>query len=148
MTEKYSHLTAGLALALLALPSAACDWEIASDKIDPMTDDRVCIISSESAQMAFGVRGETITFLTQSAYDSRDSLTVRIDENEAILIGEHRQTSMYRDNARRAMAEIKAGSRLRVSYRDYPNSRAGDAPICRLPELIASCQEPPTPPAN
>lgn len=129
------------AAALLCGQALACDWKVISDEVDPMNDERVCIISSQQAQIALAVRGREVTFLTRSAY-TRDSLQVRIDENEAIWLGETKRTTEHRDNARRALAEIRAGSRIRTSYRDYPESRSGDAPICTLPALIDSCAAP------
>lgn len=139
MGAKFSQVVAGI-LLVAAAPASSCDWEIASDKVDPMTDERVCIISSESAKIALAVKGDVVMFLTTSAYSSRDGLQVRVDENKAIYLGEKdRTTSAYNDNARRALAEIRAGERLRTSFRDYPSSQEGDAPICTLPELIDSC---------
>lgn len=127
-------------IALTALPASACDWQIISDKIDPMTDDRVCIIMSGTAKIGVAVRGEDVTFLTGSAYKSgRDGLTVRIDDNEAIRLGEYRSTTAFRDNARLALQAIRSGTRLRTQYLDYPSSKNGDAPICTLPTLIDSC---------
>ena len=145
--EKASHPALCLFFAVLAVPAQACDWKIASDKVDPMTDERVCLIRSDAAKLAVGVRGESVTFVTGSAYKNRDGLTLRIDDNEAIFVGEHRRSTGSRDNARRALSEIRAGQRLRVSFDDYPAEQSGDAPICTLPELIRACQEPPAEPA-
>ena len=135
-------LAAGLALA--TSPAMACDWQIARDEISPMDDARTCMIYSEAANLGVSVRGQNVTFLTGSAYrDGRDALQVRIDENEAIGLGRRdRSTGSYEDGARRALAEIRSGQRLRVSYLDYPSARQGDAPICTLPQLIDSCLSP------
>jgi hypothetical protein len=124
---------------LVAFPAVACDWKVASDEVDPMTDERTCIIRSDSAKIAIGVRGESLTFLTGSAY-TEDGLEIRVDDNKAIYIGEERSTSRFRDNARRAFSEIRQGDRLRTTYLDYPEHQRGDAPICNLPQLIESCQ--------
>lgn len=117
-----------------------CDWKVISDRIDPMSDQRTCIIRSESARIAIAVRGSNITFLTSSAYrHGNDGLMVRIDENPAIFIGENRSTAGFEDRARRALDEIMVGSRIRTSFRDYPASQEGSAPICTLPSLIEAC---------
>lgn len=131
----------GLALLLFsaAAPAQECDWKV-SEKIDPMTDKKTCIIASMSAKIGVSVRGEQVIFVTPSAYKGgRDGLELRIDDNQAIWIGEHSTTDGFRDNARRALAEIRAGKRLRTSFRDYPRSQEGDAAICTLPQMIDSC---------
>lgn len=128
-----------LSLLLLATPAVACDWTL-TDRVDPMTDERVCIIRSEAAKLSLAVRGDVVTFLPLSAF-SDAQLMVRVDDREAILISERSMsTNTYADDARRALAEIQSGQRLRVSFRDYPNDQAGDAPICTLPSLIESCR--------
>lgn len=127
-------------LSLAATPALACDWQIISDKIDPMTHDRVCIIMSGTAKIGLSVRGNDVIFLTGSAYkNGRDGLTVRIDDNEAVRLGEYRSTTAFRDNARTALQQIRSGRRLRTQYLDYPSSKNGDTPICTLPALIDSC---------
>lgn len=132
-------MRAMLSLILLASPAAACDWAL-TERVDPMTDERVCIIRSEAAQLSLGVRGDVVTFLPLSAF-SRPFLTIRVDDREAIQLSDRfMSTNTYGDDARRALAEIQAGARLRVSFKDHPTDRAGDAPICTLPELIASCR--------
>ena len=131
-------------LALATSPAMACDWKIARDEISPMDDARTCMIYSEAANLGVSVRGQSVTFLTGSAYrDGRDALQVRIDDNEAIRLGRRaRSTSDYDDGARRALSEIRGGQRLRVAYLDYPSPQQGDAPICTLPQLIDSCLSP------
>lgn len=131
-----------LAVALLSSPAFACDWTL-SEEVDPMTDERVCIITSASAKMGIGVVGEKVTFLTGSPY-TEDYLQVRVDDREAVQMYEDsKSTGAFKDNARRALAEIQTGKRLRTAYKDYPDHVTGDAPICNLPELIKSCQSPP-----
>ena len=118
----------------------ACDWHIASDVIDSMTDERKCLIVSKAGQIGVGVRGGDVTFVTSSAYRSpRDSLTLRVDDNPAIALGENISTASFGDNARRALEEIRHGARLRTRFSDYPRNREGDVAICNLPDLIASC---------
>lgn len=133
-----------LVAVLVASPAGACDWKIASDEISPMDDARTCIITSRAANLAFAVRGTNVTFLTGSAYrDGRDALQVRIDDNEAVVFTRRGySTGNYDDAARQALAQIRTGTRLRVSYLDYPSSQQGDAPICTLPQLIDSCLTP------
>ena len=129
-------------LLLLSSPAYACDWYVMSDKIDPMTDDRVCTIRSPAANLALSVRAGRVTFATGSAYGPRDGLSVRVDDYPQILLGERsRSTDAHGDNARMALHQIVSGSRLRVSYLDYPNNKTGDAPICTLPALLASCAQ-------
>jgi hypothetical protein len=135
-------MRAAALLLLVVSPAYACDWQVISDRKDSMTDQRVCVIQSKSAHLAIGVRGQTVSFVTGSAYRSRDGLQVRIDENAPILIGERaRFTDSFESDARDALAQIRAGQRLRVKYLDYPAGAVeGDAPICNLPALIDSCR--------
>lgn len=141
MDRKLGGLIAGVMLAGTA-GAQDCDWRIASDRADPMTDARTCIIASKSAKIAVSVRGDDISFLTTSAYSgNRDGLTVRIDENDAIYLGNDRSTRGFGDEPRQAISQIRSGKRIRTSYRDYPDSQEGDAPICTLPELIDQCSE-------
>lgn len=130
-------------LFLAASPALSCDWTIISDRTDPMTDQRVCLIQSPSAKIAIGVRGQEITLVTTSAYSARDGLQIRVDDGPPILITRKgRSTQAFVPDTRNAIAAIKAGSRIRTSYRDYPHNKEGDAPICSLPSLIQSCLVP------
>lgn len=122
-----------LALLLLAFPAHACDWRITSDRIDPMTDKRECIITSPSAAISLGVLPDRVFFLSRSAYSHLDRLKVRIDDMPALLA---------RDNSRELISQIETGQRIRTHFLDYPYSHSGDAPICELPALIRSCQTP------
>lgn len=141
--EKVSRLSAFAAVALAAgmAGAAECDWKVVSDTVDPINDQRVCIIRSDAAGIALAARDDGITFLTGSAY-SRDYLELRVDENPSIRLGDSRSTKSYGDHARRAVTEIRKGQRLRTSYRDYPSDKAGDAPICNLPALLDACSTP------
>lgn len=131
----------GLLLAAGAANAESCDWKIKADKPDLMTDERMCLIVSDSAHLGFSVQGKTVSFLTGSAYRSgRDGLTVRIDDMEAIRLAEHRSTDAFRDNARRAMEQIRGGTRLRYQFLDHPASKDGEVLICDLPKLIESCK--------
>lgn len=133
-----------LALLLVVSPAAiACDWTVTKE-VDQMTDAQTCQIHSPSARISLFVRGDNITFGTGSAYrNGRDALSLRIDDNKAIILGRSRSTWSHfppdSEPARQAISEIRAGSRLRTSYLDYPESKEGDAAICNLPELIDSC---------
>ena len=139
-------MKAALVLLLVSMPAAAtCDWRISSDRTDPMTDQRVCIISSSAAKIGFGVYPDRVMFLTRSAYAYRDGLQVRIDDAPAIyLTDKARSTDAFEHGARDAYAQILTGKRLRTSYRDYPQAQEGDAEICNLPALIQSCRVRPT----
>lgn len=123
-------------VALLSSP--ACDWTVSS-KVDPMTDKRVCMITSPSARLGVGVRDGQVGFYSGSAY-TYDYLTIRVDDLPAIRLSERsRNTGAYGPDARTVLAQIRSGQRIRVQFRDYPQSVNGDAPICELPKLIQDC---------
>lgn len=129
-----------LAAALATSVTYACDWKIVSDKVDGMTDERRCLISSDSAKIGLVVQGHRVLFVTTSAYKAgRDRLALRIDEQPAILLDPQRDISNQTSPTNTALAQIRAGSRLRTSFADYPENKEGDAPICELPRLIDSC---------
>lgn len=129
-----------LLLLVLSAPAAACDWKV-SERVDPMTDQKVCTITSPSARLGLGVRGDQVTFVSSSKY-RRDFLTIRVDDQEAILLSDRsRSTGAAEDDARRVLAQIRAGSRIRVQYRDVDGQVNGDAAICDLPALIDACTE-------
>ena len=131
-----------LPLLLAASPALACDWKV-TESVDPMTDQRKCMIVSPSAHLGVGVQGDVVTFITSSAYGFRhDGLQLRVDDNPAILLGRHKRTDAYESRARDALAQIRQGQRLRVSYLDLPSSVSGDAAICELPSLIDACLSP------
>jgi len=137
-------MKAALALILAASPAYACDWTL-TESVDPMDDSRKCQISSSAAGISLFVTPDHVTFGTPSAY-RRESLRVRIDDNEAITFGRHRSTGAYfapdAEPAVTALSQIMSGQRIRTVYTDYPKTFEGDAPICNLPELIRSCQTP------
>lgn len=127
------------ALVLALAVSAPGDW-VVRRTVDPVTDKPSCMISSASAKLALAVDAERVLFVTRSAY-TRDGLTIRVDDLEPIVMDYRgRSTAAHKDHARRALEQIKAGSRIRVSFRDYPESQQGHAAIADLPALIASCQ--------
>lgn len=131
-----------LVLLLTVSPAYACDWVIASDRVDPMSDQRTCLVASPSAKMALSVSGSRITFLSPSPYGIHDGLTVRVDDNEPIMLLEKsRHTEAYEDEPRTLFWQLLSGQRVRTRYRDFPAPAAeGDAPICNLMELVRSCQ--------
>lgn len=131
-----------LLLLLAAFPAAACDWAIVSDKVDPMTDQRVCMVMSPSAHLGVAARGDSVSFASSSRY-RYDYLTIRVDDNEPIMLNDrNNNTRAYDSDARDLLAQIKAGKRIRVQYRDVDGQVNGDAQICDLPALIVSCQSP------
>lgn len=128
-----------LALMLMLVASPTGDWTVARS-VDPMTDKPRCLISSPSAKVALAVNPDRVMFVTRSAY-TRDSLTIRVDDEEAITLDiRGRSTDAFKDDARRVLEQISQGKRIRVSFRDYPYSQTGDAPVADLPALIASCR--------
>src|ERR1044072_661851 len=133
--------TALLLAAIIAPAGAmACDWKIVSDKVDSMTDERRCIISSEAAKIAVVAQGKRVFFITTSAYkNGRDRLAIRVDDQPAILLDPQRDISSAGSPTNRAIDQIRAGSRIRTSYSDYPSNKEGDAAICDLPRLMDSC---------
>lgn len=136
-------MKAAILLFLLASPALACDWRISTDRIDPMTDARTCIVRSEAAKIALAVYPDHVTFLSGSAYRYRDGLSIRVDDGAPIsLPDDGRSTNAFVSDARSAYQQILSGSRIRTRYRDYPNYQEGDAEICTLPALIQSCQTP------
>ena len=42
----------------------ACDWKV-TESVDPMTDQRKCMIVSQSAHLGVGVQGDVVTFITK-----------------------------------------------------------------------------------
>lgn len=123
--------------------ASACDWKIASDTVDPMSDERRCLISSTSAKIGIVVAGKRVLFVTTSAYKGgRDHLTLRVDEQPAIILDPQRDISTPTSPTNTALAQIRAGARLRTAYSDYPTNQQGEAAICNLPQLIDSCSAP------
>ena len=134
-------MKAAIMLFLIASPAMACDWHISTDRIDPMTDARMCIVRSDSAKLGIAVYPDHVTFLSGSAYRYHDGLSIRVDDAEPVsLPDDGRSTNAFVDDARTAYGQILAGKRIRTRFRDYPNFQEGDAPICDLPALIRSCQ--------
>lgn len=133
-----------LSISFLA-DAQECDWQVRR-KVDPMTDKERCLIYSSNADIALFVDGESISFVTGSAYSRHggsDGLQVRIDEKAAISISPRgHSTGNFEEDARNALRDILAGTRLRTSYLDYPSSKSGDAQICTLPKLLADCGAP------
>lgn len=129
-------MKAALALLLAVSPAAACDWEKRVET-DPMTDAKLCWIRSESAGIAFVIRGtDRPNVVAASAYPN-PSVTIRIDDLPAIRMGTN---AWQRDKALTdLLPQIRAGSRIRTLVQDYPAFRNGDAPVCTLPELLSSC---------
>lgn len=127
---------------LFASPTLACDWQVVSDRADPMTDQRKCLIVSEAAKLRLSVSGRRVMFLSPSPYGVHDGLTVRVDDHAPIMLLEKsRHTEAYQNEPRRLLQQIMVGERVRTRYRDFPAPAAeGDAPICNLPDLIRSCQ--------
>ena len=131
-------MKAVLVLLLAASPAISCDWKV-SERIDPMTDLRDCTITSASARLGIGVSGDRVQFVSASPYRF-DYLTVRVDDNPAIrLPDDGRSTTAFRPEARELLAQIRAGERIRVQYRDIDGTVNGDAMVCNLPELIDAC---------
>lgn len=131
-------MKAALALILVASPALACDWTKRVET-DPMDDARMCWVSSEAAGLAFYRRGnDRPNVSTDSAYP-RPSITVRIDDNEAVRLGNN---ALDRQRALDALIpQLNAGTRIRTRIEDYPTWRDGDAEVCDLPALLASCAE-------
>ena len=134
-------MKAAILLFLLASPALACDWRISTDRTDPMTDARMCIVRSESAKIGLAVYPDHVTFLSGSAYRYHDGLTIRVDDAPPVSLSDDgRSTNAFVDDARTAYQQILAGQRIRTRFRDYPNFQEGGAEICNLPALIQSCQ--------
>jgi hypothetical protein len=128
-----------LVLFLAASPALAGDWQSA-DRIDPMTDAKVCTITSPSVKLGVAVRGPDVMFVSSSKLPY-DYLTVRVDDNKAVMLGERsRSTGSYDSDARDLLGEIRAGKRLRVQYRDVDGTVDGDGEVCNLPALIDACR--------
>lgn len=131
-------MKAALVLLALSVPAHACDWKVA-ERVDPMTDQKTCTITSPTARIGLGVRGQEVTFVSMSPL-RWDYLTLRVDDNPAIQLAQDaRSTSAFKDDARVVLSQILAGQRLRTSWRGYPNNVEGEAEICNLPELIRAC---------
>ena len=126
-------MKAALALLLIASPAIACDWKL-ERKTDPMTDVVTCWVYSPSAKVSFYKHGsDPPNVATSSAY-RRDGLTIRIDDNPAIRMGEDGYSRP------RALAELlpqlQTGKRIRTQFLDYPASQNGDAAVCNIVELL------------
>lgn len=126
-----------LALVLvLSAPAYACDWKV-SKRVDPMTDQVICTVSSQAAKVSFFRRGaDRPNVVAGSAY-SREGLTIRVDDNPAIHMGENAYDRQRALDV--LLPQLEKGQRIRTQYRDYPVSQEGDAPICNLPQLLAEC---------
>lgn len=130
-----------IACLLLALPLAAnaCDWTV-KRTVDPMTSQAKCLLMSPSAHIGVAVQDGAILFVSPSNRGAYDGLRMRVDENPAILLAEDaRSTHAVHDDARRVWAQIQSGKRLRVDFQTYRGTVSGDAEICTLPDLVASC---------
>lgn len=127
-----------LLLLVLSSPALACDWTV-SERVDPMTDETVCTITSPTARLGVLVRGDQVSFASTSRL-RYDHLTVRVDDHQAIHLSDRaRSTDAFRDDARQLLSQIRSGSRLRVRFRDVDGTVEGDGKVCNLPELIAAC---------
>lgn len=125
-----------LALALVAQNASACDW-VVSRKTDPMDDKVTCSVSSASAKVSFYRRGTDRTNVVVASAYREPSLQIRLDDGKAIRMGNNaydRQKALDL-----LLPRLNTAKRIRTSFRDYPSSQEGDAPICTLPELLASC---------
>jgi hypothetical protein len=132
-------MKAAIALLLLTQPAVACDWAV-SEKVDPMTDQKTCTITSPTVRLSIGVRGDVVTFVSSSRY-RRDYLTIRVDDQPAMQLSERgRSTDAFEDDAREALAAIRSGQRIRVQYRDLDGTANGDGAICNLLDLISACR--------
>ena len=129
-------MKAALALLLAASPAIACDWQTKVET-DPMTDERVCWVSSASAEISFVVRGTDRPNISAGSAYPRPSVTVRVDDNDAVRMGNNGWTRTKALDA--LLPQIQTGTRIRTVVEDYPTWRNGDAPICNLPELLATC---------
>lgn len=125
-----------LILLLASAPAIACDWAV-TKTVDPMTDKIMCRVTSPSAKVTFYRYGnDRPNVVVVSAY-SRDSLYIRLDDGDAIRMG---QNAYDRQKALdQLLPKLKTATRIRTSFRDYPDNQAGEAPVCNLPELLASC---------
>lgn len=114
----------------------ACDW-VLSTRIDPMTDKKLCVVSSPTAKISFYKSGSDRPRPVTSSPYQKAGLNIRIDDNQAI--------SFY-DVTRaldQLLLQLETGTRIRTSFRDYPSNQAGDAAICTLPALLKSCDTTP-----
>ncbi|MHB1329896.1 MAG: hypothetical protein ACYC2K_16985 [Gemmatimonadales bacterium] len=133
-------MKSALLLVLLTQPAMACDWHV-FERVDPMTDRKVCTISSPTVKLGVGVRDGAVTFISSSKY-RWDYLTVRVDDLPAIQLSSRgRSTDSYEPDARTVLAQIRTGQRIRVQYRDIDGAVDGDGAICSLPALINACAE-------
>lgn len=125
-----------LLLVLLSSPAMACDW-VLTRETDPMTDAVVCRVQSESAKIEFYRNGsDRPNVRTGSAY-SYEGLRIRVDDFPYIYMGEN---AWDRQKALDALLpQLATGQRIRVSFRDYPEPGVGDAAVCNLIQLLASC---------
>lgn len=133
-----------LALALLfaASPAYACDWQV-SRSVDPMTDVSRCTITSPTSQLGVGVRGSAVMFVIGGKLPS-DSFKVRVDDRPAHLITRKGvSTQAFEPDARNLLSDLQTGTTVRTQHTRWPelDQVNSEAPICNLPELIASCQE-------
>ena len=128
-----------LALLLIASPAMACDWKV-SERVDPMTDGKVCTITSPSAHLGIGVRGDVVTFVSSGYRYGYDYLTLRVDDHKAIQLGKRaRSTNAYESEARDALALIRSGQRMRVQFRTHNGTVNGEAASCNLSALSDAC---------
>lgn len=131
-------MKAALVLLLAASPAIACDWQV-SESVDPITDAKVCTITSPTVKLGISVRGDAVAFVSPSKY-RYDYLTVRVDDLPATLLSDRaRSTEAFESEARDLLGQIRSGQRIRVQYRDIDGTVNGDGAICNLPDLIDAC---------
>ena len=129
-------MKAALILLLASAPALSCDWTV-TKTVDPMPDKTMCRVTSPTAKVTFyKYADERPNVVVVSAYKNF-GLQIRIDDNEAVWMGENFPSRMRAMDT--LLPQLQGAKRIRTSFRDYPDNQAGDAPVCNLPELLASC---------
>ena len=129
-------MKAALILLLASAPALSCDWTV-TKTVDPMTDKTMCRVTSPTAKVTFYKFGTDRPNVSVASAYKRPGLQIRIDESPAVSMGDN---ALDRQKALDAvLPQLQGATRIRTSFRDYPDNQAGDAPVCNLPELLASC---------
>ena len=129
-------MKAAMILLLASAPALSCDWTV-TKTVDPMTDKTMCRVSSPTAKVTFYRYGTDRPNVSVASAYKRPGLQIRIDESVAISMGDNAGSRQKALDT--LLPQLQGAKRIRTSFRDYPDNQAGDAPVCNLPELLASC---------
>lgn len=135
-----------IAVILAALPLAAMagDGWSARQTVDPMTDARVCMVSSlaiPGPSLMAWVRADGVTFTAGAGAFPGTHVGIRVDQNEAITVREDRV--IRGEEAARLESQLQAGGTVTTRHYTWPRreERIGSAPVAMAAQLIRECRQ-------